>query len=165
MTSFGATKEVGGGRGFMPTFKVQGQICHRVGSMIPTSGVDPQFLQIYFIGDAATETNHRCSRVPGTIVTQLQDFLHANNAYVSLFKIALERMPTDDYKVVIRTDKTSTGEHQHRFNAATLGEITIFMIGNDFGTRDIVLQKRNNTLQRVDETHRYYDALQYPLIF
>jgi len=74
-------------------------------------------------------------------------------------------MPTDDYKVVIRTDKTPTREHQRRFNAPTLDEITIVMIGNDFGTRDIILQKRNNTLQRVAETHRYYDALQYPLIF
>jgi hypothetical protein len=39
------------------------------------------------------------------------------------------------------------------------------MVGNDFGTRDIVLQKRNNTLQRVTETYRFYGALQYPFIF
>jgi hypothetical protein len=79
------------GKGFMPTFKVQGQIYHRVGSLLPTSGADPQFLQIYFMGDAAPEANYRCSRVPGTrldIVTQLQHFLHVNNAYVPLFKTA-----------------------------------------------------------------------------
>ena len=153
----------------MPTFKVQGQICHRVGSLLPTSGVDPQFLQIYFMGDGATEANHRCSRVPGTrldIVTQVQDFLHANNAYVPLFKTALEHMPTDDYKVVvIRADKTPTGEHLHRFNAPALDEVAIVMVGNDFGTRDIVFQKKNNTLQGVAENHRSYSALQYPLIF
>ena len=156
------------GGGFMPTFKVQGQINHRVSSLLPTSGADPQFLQIYFMGDAATEANHRCSRVPSTrldIVTQLQHFLHPNNAYVALFKTALERLPTDDYKVVIRADKTPTGEHRCRFNAPTLGEVAIVMVGNDFGTRDIVLQKRNNTLQRVAETHSSYDALQYRLIF
>jgi len=152
----------------MPTFKVQGQIHHQVGSLLPISGADPQFLQIYFIGGAATEANHRCSRVPGTrldIVTQLQHFLHGNNAYVPLFKTAVERMPTDDYKVVIRADKIPTGEHRRRFNAPTLDEVVIVMVGNDFGTRDIVLQKRNNTLQCVAETHRSYDALQYPLIF
>ena len=32
-------------------------------------------------------------------------------------------------------------------------------------TRDIVLKKRNSTIQRVCETHRSYDALQYPLLF
>jgi hypothetical protein len=73
-------------------------------------------------------------------------------------------MPTDD-KVVIRADKTPTGEHRRRFNAPTLDEVATVMVDNDFDTRDIVLHKRNNTLQRVAETHRYYDALQYPLIF
>jgi len=74
-------------------------------------------------------------------------------------------MPTDDYKVAIRADKTPTGEHRRRFNAPTLEEVAIVMVSNDFGTRDIVLQKRNNTLQHVAETHRSYDALQYLLIF
>jgi hypothetical protein len=151
----------------MPTFKVQGQIYHRVGSLLPTSGADPQFLQIYFMIDAATKANRsRCSRVPGTrldIVTQMQHFLHTN-VYVPLFKTALGRMPTDDYKVVIRADKTPTGEHRHRFNAPTLDEVAIAMVGNDFGTRDTVLQKRNNTL-RVAKTHRSYDALQFLLSF
>jgi hypothetical protein len=73
-------------------------------------------------------------------------------------------MPTDEYKVVIGADKTPTGEHRHRFNAPTL-EIAIVMFGNDFRTHDIVLQKRNNTPKRVAETHRSYNALQYPLIF
>jgi hypothetical protein len=167
MTSFDATKEIRG-KGFMPTFKVQGQIYHRVGSLLPTSFAEPQFLQIYSMGDAVTEVIHRCSRVPGTrlyIVTQLQHFLHANNLYVPLFNTALERMPTDYYKVVIRVDKTPTTEHLRRFNAPTLDEFAIVMVGNDFGTRDIVIQKRNNTLQRVVETYRSYDALQYPLIF
>jgi hypothetical protein len=84
--------------------------------------------------------------------------------YVPLFETALERMPTDDYKVAISADKTPTGEHRRRFNAPTLEEVPIVMVSNDFGTRDVVLQKKNNTLQGVAETHRSYDALQYPLI-
>jgi hypothetical protein len=98
-------------------------------------------------------------------LTQLQDFLHANNAYFLLFKTALERVPTDDNKVVIRADKTHTVEHPRRFNAPTPDVVAIVMVGNDFGTRDIVIQKINNTLQHVAESRRSYDALQYPLIF
>jgi hypothetical protein len=82
------------------------------------------------MGDVAAEVNHRCSRVPGTrldIVTQLQHFLHANKTYVPLFRTALERMPTDDYKVFVRADKTPTGEHLRRFNAPTLDEAAIVM--------------------------------------
>ena len=74
-------------------------------------------------------------------------------------------MPTDDYKVVVRADKTPTGEHLLRFNAPRLDEVAIVVVGNEFGTRDIVLQKRNNMLQRAADTHRFYDALQYPFIF
>ena len=167
MTSFGASKEVSK-EGFMPTFKVQGQVYHRVGSLLPLPEDQPQFLQIYFMGDYAAEANQRCSSIPNTrigIVIYLQQFLHLNNAYVHLFKSALEKMPNDDYKIVIRADKTPQGEHQRRFNAPTLDEIAIVMAGNEFGKRDIVLQKRNNSLQRVAETHRSYDALQYPLMF
>jgi hypothetical protein len=71
-------------------------------------------------------------------------------------------LPTGDYKVVDRVDKTLTGEHQRRFNAQTLDKVAIVMVGNKFGTRD-VFQKRNNTLQRIPKAHRYYDALQYLL--
>ena len=31
--------------------------------------------------------------------------------------------------------------------------------------RDIILHKRNAQLLRIAETHRCYDALQYPIIF
>jgi len=166
MTSFGAQKEIRE-QGFMPTFKVQGQIYHRAGSLLPFDG-EPQFLQIYFMGDTAKEVQKRCANfqnVNQSIVLELQDFLHSNNAYVQLFKTALERMPTDEYKVVIRADKAPRNEHQRRFNAPTFDEVAIVMVGNEFDRRDIVLQKRNSLLQRVAETHRSYDALQYPIMF
>ncbi|UYV73325.1 hypothetical protein LAZ67_10002729 [Cordylochernes scorpioides] len=48
MTSFGATEIILDN--YMPTFKVQGQICHRVGSLLPLPDSDHKFLQIYFMG-------------------------------------------------------------------------------------------------------------------
>lgn len=57
------------------------------------------------------------------------------------------------------------GEHQRRFNIPTVDEVAIVISGNEFGKRDIILQKRDDSLKRVAETHRSYDALQYPLIF
>jgi len=50
MTSFGA-KEIREGN-FMPTFKIEGQIYHLIGSLLPTTGQSSKFLQIYFIYDA-----------------------------------------------------------------------------------------------------------------
>ena len=47
MRSFGANVIFEGS--FIPTFKVQGQVHHLVGSMLPEKHKSFQFLQIYFI--------------------------------------------------------------------------------------------------------------------
>jgi len=50
MTSFGS-KEIHEGN-FMLTFKIEGQIYHLIGSLLPKTGQSSTFLQIYFITDA-----------------------------------------------------------------------------------------------------------------
>lgn len=125
-------------------------------------------MQIYFVGDANSEIAQRCvisSNLRRSIVEQLQHLLHEENELVRLFRTALDRMPSDDYKIVIRADKTPVGQHAGRFNAPTIDDVAIVIVGEEFQSRDIVLHRRNNELQRVSETHRCYDALQYPLIF
>ncbi|XP_018790270.1 PREDICTED: uncharacterized protein LOC108969797 [Bactrocera latifrons] len=58
MTSFGSTNVVR--ENFMPTFKVQGQIYHRAGSLLPVSDSNYKYLQIYFMGNSQ-EINLRCA--------------------------------------------------------------------------------------------------------
>ncbi|XP_029643521.1 uncharacterized protein LOC115217942 [Octopus sinensis] len=55
MTSFSANVVQEGG--FVPTFKVQGQIYHRIGSLKPAENQDPQFLQLYFVGNLHEQAN------------------------------------------------------------------------------------------------------------
>ncbi|KAG8182241.1 hypothetical protein JTE90_024174 [Oedothorax gibbosus] len=52
---------------------------------------------------------------------------------------ALDRMPNDDYKVVIRADKRPSGRHERTFNAPTIDEVAILIVGENLETRDIVL--------------------------
>ena len=113
MTSFGATSIVEE-PGFMPTFKVQGQIYHRIGSLLHCPNELPKFLQIYFMGDEQLQVDQSCQNIPGTrhnIVEHLQGLLYVNNQLVNTFTIALEQLLTDEYKVVIHDDKRSAGEH------------------------------------------------------
>ena len=49
MKSFGCTEQVCLSC-FMPTFKVQDQVYHRIGSMLSLPDEELQFLQIYFMG-------------------------------------------------------------------------------------------------------------------
>ncbi|XP_076264167.1 uncharacterized protein LOC143198693 [Rhynchophorus ferrugineus] len=74
-------------------------------------------------------------------------------------------MPSDNHKIVIRADKTPAGQHTRRFNAPTIDEVAIVVVGENLESRDIVLHRRNFQLQPIKETHRSYDALQYPIIF
>lgn len=124
MTSFGVTQEIRLG-GYMPTFKVKGQVYHQAGSLLPLANEESKFLQIFFMRDEKAQAKKRCTNIPETRenIVVLQEFLHKHNSYVKLFKIALERMPTDEYQIVIKADKTPGGEHERRFNAPTIEEV------------------------------------------
>lgn len=74
-------------------------------------------------------------------------------------------MTTDNHKLLIKADKVPSGEHPRRFNAPESNEVAIIISGEDCVNRDIVLKKRGEGLKRISESHRSYDALQYPLIF
>jgi hypothetical protein len=75
-------------------------------------------------------------------------------------------MPNNDYKVVIRVDKRPASTHEWTFNAPTIDKVAILIVGENVGTHDIVLTCRDTgQLQQRYETHRSYNALQYPLMF
>lgn len=127
----------------------------------------PIFLQVYFVADDESELDQRCQNISGLrkdLIGLLQRFLKNENALVRVFKMDLEKMVTDNYKVVIRADKRPAGEHERRFNAPQINEVAVVIVDNEYNQRDIVVQRRAEGLQRISETHRSYDALQYPLI-
>ncbi|GFU40418.1 putative DNA helicase [Trichonephila clavipes] len=166
MTSFGATNIVR--KNYMPTFRVQGQIYHHAGSLLPLPDADHKFLQIYFMANSDEQIEQRCHYNAGTrreIVGALQGLFDQHNELVRLFKTAIQRMPADDYAVVIRADKRPVGQHERQFNAPTIDEVAIVIVGEEFESRDIILHRRSGDIQRVSETHRSYDGLQYPILF
>lgn len=125
-------------------------------------------MQVYFLGDENTEINHRCGAIDGLnreIISSLQKMLHENNHLIQIFKYALEQLPKDDYKIVLKADKIPSDHHVKRYNLPTINEVAILMVDTEANNRDIIICKRNNTLQRVCETHKSYDSLQYPLLF
>lgn len=61
----------------MSTFKVQGQVYHQFGSLLPTLDQDSKVLQIYFTGDEEEELNQRCAainRIRRKTISNLQHF-------------------------------------------------------------------------------------------
>ena len=107
MSSFGADKIFNDG--YMMTFKIQGQLYHRVGSLLPIPDADYKFLQIYFVGDEDAQVDRRCNNIPGTrrhIISELQKFFYQHDELIRLFEASIDYLPADNYGIRIRTDKT-----------------------------------------------------------
>jgi len=166
MTSFGA--KVDNMPGFMPTFRVQGQIYHRIGSVLPMPNQEPRFLQIFFTGDKDMQVDSRCQliqNVKRSIVAVFQELFDNHNSLILSFRSNLDRMQTDNCNLIICADRVPPGEHRGRFNAPLEEEAAAILVNSDYCRRDIVIQLRDQRLQRIDELHPSYDALQYPIIF
>ncbi|XP_050340695.1 uncharacterized protein LOC126767147 [Bactrocera neohumeralis] len=152
MTSFGATKIVHNedGRNFESTFKIQGQVYHQIGSLLPMPDADPKFLQICFMGDEEKQANTRCAynRIEQIeereIVEILETFLQSNNQLVRLFKSLSNRLQNDNCVIVIKADKVPNREHAGTYNVPTVNEVAVVMAGDPTEHRDI----RTYTTQR-----------------
>ena len=168
MTSFGVTSINTNRHEIDYVFSIQGQIYHKMGSLLPLPKEDHTFLQVYFIGNEEIEIDQRCTNISGLrreIIQDVHRILHEYNQLIHIFKRALDRMISDDYKVIIRADKRPPGEHERRFNAPQIDEVAIVIVDNENTSRNIIVQRRREGLQRSSEAHRSCDALQYPLIF
>ena len=170
MTSFGCNETTMSG--FNPSFRIQGQVYHLIGTIVPTAGESPKFAQIYFIDNQESEVAARCAIIDGLrpdIVSSINELLIDDNHYVEVFKLAKEIFKQQDnpsnVKIVINENKRPLGEHSRRYNSPVSDEIAVLMPNDNASNRDIVLHYRDGGLRHISELHRSYDPLQYPLLF
>jgi len=104
---------------------------------------DPKFLQIYFMGDEEQQINTCCQynhveqMEEREIVATLEPFLQNHNQLVQLFNTVSNRLQNDIYMIVIKADKVPSGEHVGRYNAPTVNEVAVVMVGNTYERRVI----------------------------
>ncbi|KAK9698409.1 hypothetical protein RND81_08G102300 [Saponaria officinalis] len=123
------------------TFRLRGQNYHSIGSLLPVEGLPPKFTQLY-IYDTDDEVSNR------------QRAISPNNPDAFNGDI-IERL-----KHMAKDGRT--------YNLPTANEVAALIVG-DIGCavdeRDIIIQTENGMLQRINELHPSYLALQYPLPF
>ncbi|GFW52711.1 helitron_like_N domain-containing protein [Trichonephila clavipes] len=124
------------------------------------------------MGDKEAQVNTHSKYVQDVERNTVQKIqvLHDHNILVHEFKMAKDRVTSDNYKVVIHPDHVPRGEYERRFNALTTNEIaTVVVSSEQTASQDIVIQAHDGRLTRVPDTHRFYDALththKYPIIF
>uniref|UniRef100_A0A0R0KEV8 ATP-dependent DNA helicase n=1 Tax=Glycine max TaxID=3847 RepID=A0A0R0KEV8_SOYBN len=84
-----------------PTIRIQGQPCHRIGSLLPMPGKKPKFAQLYIL-DTENEVQNRInvmsqySGIQGHIVSSLSHMLDERNAHAKSFRMVRDRLANDE---------------------------------------------------------------------
>lgn len=154
--------------GFSPTFKIQGKVYHRFGSLLPRTGEPPKFAQIYFHDTEHELQNrlHHNSHLHPDILTALQTCLHRVNPYVHSFKSAIEFAANHpEAKLVLNAEKKPTSEHPRSYNLPTGSEVAVIMPGEQGYDTDVIIQTRSGHIHTITSIHRSYDPLHYILLF
>lgn len=107
------------------------------------------------------------------LVSQLQNMLHDCNLFIKDLKTAKPwrkplRKPCQIGKIFrcfITADRKPANGHKGWYNKPTTLKLALVIVGQTFEKQDIVLRGKDTRLTRINETHRSYDALQYPLMF
>ncbi|KAG5133792.1 hypothetical protein JHK82_024980 [Glycine max] len=155
-----------------PTIRIQGQPCHRIGSMLPMPGKEPKFAQLY-IFDTENEVQNRINAISSHnqiqehIVSQLSEMLDEYNVHAKTFRMARDRLQdvqVNNIKLKLIANREKDGR---TYNVPTVPEVAALIVG-DFDAnskRDTIIETQHGQLQRIHELHSSYLALQYPLLF
>jgi len=71
-----------------PTLRIQGQVCHRIGSLLPLSGERPKFAQLY-IYDTDNEIENRIDSFRYIMLLTLYHFVFTTYVIQLLYSIFL----------------------------------------------------------------------------
>lgn len=100
-------------------------------------------------------------------VHELMGLLDFVNPLVKQFRMARDRFGSNPTKRIRLKLIGSREKDGRQYNLPTTSEVAALIIGDIDGSdsRDIVLETQSRQLQRINELHPQYIALQYPLLF
>ncbi|KAE8254486.1 hypothetical protein A4X13_0g3408 [Tilletia indica] len=161
------------------TFKIQGQLCHKIGSLLPPDGVDPAFAQVYFVEtDPASATGIRMQnggrRLDIDIVSAIEALLRQVNPYARLLLHArplLEELSTPEHDVAIKLLQPGrdTGADPRTYNRPSVCEVAALIVtptGSDFAIapRDILIRYQSGDIRRISHLHASFLPLRFPIL-
>ncbi len=151
------------------SFRIQGELYHKIGSLCPAEGQRPQFAQLYIHDMKREHQNRHVIMLDPTTLDRLLTMMYNINPYVKMFKMARDMMAIKgvhtDLKLGLIASQTKDA---HRYNVLMANEVTTLMVGNGFEAvdrRDVVVAQQVGPFQCISELHVRYMALHYPLLF
>ena len=144
--------------------------------MLPTDNNPPRFAQLY-IYDTENEIQNRISTISfdedskimtKIIIEKLIKTLDETNILVKVFRTIRDRykeinIPSIKLRLIGRRNSESS-----QYDLPTSNDIGGLIVG-DIGEyekgKDIIVENKSNSLQRITKLHPSYMSLQYPLLF
>lgn len=170
-TSMGCGGQDGRLAGYgLPTFRIQGQLYHMIGSLLPLPDTAPAFLQVYMYDGIAAQESRRdraFSNRNSQTSRQIAELLHDVNPFVRFFSHNAERLRQDDsIRIRIRLMDPAAGD-QRRYNLPIDESFAAIIPAAAEGAtkRDIIISRRDGRLNRISEVSPIYLPLRYPLLF
>ncbi|MCH80864.1 ATP-dependent DNA helicase PIF1, partial [Trifolium medium] len=160
-----------------PTFVLNGENYHLIGSLMPPIGDQPKFAQLY-IYDTDNEVSNRMAAVGmkddrlalrSSIVRDIREALNnCDNPYVKTYNTVrdtLHARGTPDIRLKLLGKR---GRDGRRYNLPTSTEVAALVVGDfdgEYSDRDVIVEYRSGLLKRISTFEPAYWPLQYPLLF
>ncbi|XP_074265614.1 uncharacterized protein LOC141588056 [Silene latifolia] len=156
------------------TFRMGGQNCHRIGTLVPIGDARPKFCQLY-IYDTEEEVQNRKNAIsPGDpsrfndeLIRLLENMIDSHNTIAKTFRKVWDRLTVNtDSEVSIKLISRRSSDGR-TYNIPTVLEVAALIegdIGPHMEKRDIIVRRSCGGLQRISELHPLYTPLQYPLL-
>ncbi|XP_074297082.1 uncharacterized protein LOC141627760 [Silene latifolia] len=131
------------------TFRMGGQNCHRIGTLVPTGDARPKFCQLY-IYDTEEEVQNRKnaislgdpSRFNDELIRLLENMIDSHNTITKTFRKVRDRLTENiDSEVSIKLISRRSSDGR-TYNIPTVSEVAALIEGDDIGPhmekRDII---------------------------
>ncbi|XP_070666718.1 uncharacterized protein [Malus domestica] len=157
-------------------FKISGQVCHLMGSLLPADNECPKFAQLY-VYDTYNEVQNRLKafesdgnnrKLDPKIVEGLIKMFDMSNELVKLFRTARNKFETNrltSLKMRLSARETTDGKQYDQPTSDEISGLIVGDIGLADSNRDIIIESKSEGLKRVTKLNPKFMSLQYPLLF
>jgi len=155
-------------------FKIQGELHHLTGALLPYGNQTPIYVQIYIL-DTAEQLNIRRANnnnLDPMVMDNLQTMLLDNYPYIGHYRHAYElireKLVEEQEEITIRLH-VNLQQDQRTHNLPTAEEIAVIIpedgIHHALDNRNVVLRAKGEQLEQISQNSPSYSALYYVLLF
>jgi len=155
-------------------FKIQEELHHLTGALLPHSDHSPTYAQIYIL-DTAEQLNIRRlnnRNLDPVVMDDLQTMLLDSHPYIGHYHYAYELIrekPVEEQKEISIRLHVNLQQDQRTHNLPTAEEIAVIIpeegMDHAIDNRDVVLRAREGRLEYISQNSPSYAALHYVLLF